>query len=100
MKLNMMKTVKLNINEIKSMRQIILSKSLFALNCVRFTAKIQEYSNIAKIIGHWTPVIHDSILLNPRLGGAFVDPYTFHAIKDIVINKPILPGTLRNNKIS
>ena len=35
------------------------------------------------------------MLLNPRLGGAFKDPYTFHEIKDSVINNPILPGTLK-----
>ena len=36
------------------------------------------------------------MLLNPRLGGAFKDPYTFHEIKDSVINNPILPGTLQD----
>ena len=52
MKLNMIKAIKQNIKEIKSITQIFFSKSMLVLNCVRFTANIQEYSNIAKIIGH------------------------------------------------
>ena len=55
--------------------------------------RMKRYSKIAIIITDWTQVIHNSTLLNPLLGGAFKDPYTFVAIKYVVISNPMRPGT-------
>ena len=86
------KNVILITNDIKSICFTTPSK-FFKEIAERFKAKIQEYSRIANKILNCMPKIHHSMLLNPRLGGAFIDPYIFHAIKSNVTNNPILPGT-------
>ena len=74
MTLNMMEKIKHIIRENKSMILVIPLKSSSVFGCTRFSAKIHAYSKIANIIIHCTPVIHSSMLLNPLLEGAFVDP--------------------------
>ena len=74
MTLNITKKIKLIMNEIISIILEISFKSNFAIGLVRFSVNIQAYSKIPKIIMHCTPVIHNSILLNPLLEGALIEP--------------------------
>ena len=69
-----MKKIKHIIKEIRSIILVISSKSKTTNGLIRFRAKVHAYSKIANIIIDCTPVIHNTILLNPLLEGAFVEP--------------------------